>query len=481
MLNKTINGKLTLWGIYQKHKIEIQDGIKEVTAKQYYSNYQNVIAPKFNDKPYCEYTHNEIVEILKEIKNNGYGIKSTGEIKLYTDHTMDTFRSNIKKIDDIAVKNNIKKTSAFWGTALGLGYHIWNNNSVLNEMYRVNENNRIVNTQLRKSLTKPEEKKVFKEVMTDPKQSGEKMGIALMYSCGLRNAEACAVRFGDIIPITGYKDCFRLRIDSSITLNRVEKANLKTKNAYRYIPLSNVLMRFINERKEYVKEKLNISDEEVNKLTIACYQEDFKKYCNTNDLTNAGRIVLNKAGVNGRILAYIETHAKELDMVLSEKEPTAYLLRRNFATMLQLLDFTREEIEYLMGHSILSIEMTRNYFSNSDMLYKMKYKTDNRPYLSTHYNAEKEIILKLQKPIVIDNTYKQKIVVPKSEKNIKIVLRLKSKNPNDNINVQINKNNEAPFNIEVYPTYGNCKKGDKTLSVLKTLHKRYGKIENPET
>lgn len=481
MLKTRINEKLTFWGIYQEYQKEMQQNWGYTTAKQYDSSYRNVIAPKFNSKPYCEYTHNDIVEILKEIKNNGYGVKTTGEIKMYSDSAMATFRSNIKSVDDIAVKHSIKKMSAFWGTALGLGYHIWNDISVFNGINEVDKNNRIVNTQLRKSLTKPEEKKVFKQVMANPKQPGEIMGLALMYSCGLRNAEACAVKFGDIIPIAGHEDCFRLRIDSSITLDRVEKANLKTKNAYRYIPIPDVLMAFINERKEYVKSELNISDEEVNELTIACYQKEFRKYCNTTDLTIAGRDVLQKAGVNGKILAYFEMHAKELDMILSEKEPTAYLLRRNYGTMLQLSDFDREEIEYMMGHSILSIEMTRNYFSNSDMLYRMKLKTDDRPYLSTRYNAEKEVILESHKPITINNTYKQKIVVPKSAKNKTIVINIKAKNPNDNINARIDSDNETPFDIEVYPTYDNYKKCDKTLSVLKTLHKVYGKIEDPET
>ena len=441
----------------------------------------SILGDVFN-KPYSEYNYNEIVEILKEIKKTGYRIKSTGEIKRYTDHTMATFRSNIKSIDGIAVKYDIINISSFWGTALGLGgYCIWDDFFDLDDNESVDKNNRIVNTQLRKSLTPSEEKKVFKQVMTDPQQSGEFMGIALMYSCGLRNAEACAVKFGDVIPIEGHDDCFRIKIDTSISIDRVEKANLKTKNAYRYIPISDVLIEFINKRKEYVKTQLNLSDEEVNDLTIACYQNEFVKHCNTNDLTTAGRIVLKKAGVNGRVLAYIEIHVRELDMAVSEKEPTAYLLRRNFGTMMQLLDLTREEIEYLMGHSILSIEMTRNYYSNSDMLYKMKLKMDNRPYLSSRYNSELEICLKPQKSVTINKTYKQLIHINESAKKIKIVLVIKSKNPNDNINVRIDMDALKSFDIEVNPLYCNYQEIDNTLSVQKIIQKRYGKTEDPET
>lgn len=482
MLKQKIDGKLTLWGIYKQYKKEIKKRWGKDTEKQYDHNYRNVIAPKFNDKAYCDYTHIEIGKILKTIKNTGYTIKTKGKTKLYSNPTMATFRSNIKSIDKIAVEKGIISLSLFWGTALDVGgYCIWNDEEGLIEDEVVEKNIRIVNTQLRKSLTPPEDKKVFKQVMLDPKQSGEIMGIALMYGCGLRNAEACGVKFEDVLTIDAHKDCFRLRIDSSINIKRIETANLKTKNAYRYIPITSALAELIIKRKEYIKDELNISDEEVNKFPIACYRSEFGKYCNTNDLTNAGRIVLHRAGVNGRILAYIDMHAKELDMVLSEKEPTAYLLRRNFGTMLQLLDFTREEIEYLMGHSILSIEKTRNYFSNSDMLYNMKLKMDNRPYFSSSYSVEKAICAEPQKTINIKNAYKQIIRVQQSAHNNKIVVRFKARNQNDDINVRVNSDGQTPLDIEVYSAYDDNPPNDETLSVLKLLHKRYGTIEDPET
>ena len=142
MLKLEINGGLTLWGIYKKYKNELQKNWKRDTKKQYHSNYLKVIAPKFNDKPYSEYNYNEIVEILKEIKKTGYRIKSTGEIKRYTDHTMATFRSNIKSIDGIAVKYDIINISSFWGTALGLGgYCIWDDFFDLDDNESVDKNN----------------------------------------------------------------------------------------------------------------------------------------------------------------------------------------------------------------------------------------------------------------------------------------------------------------------------------------------------
>ena len=79
-LKKTINGKLTLWGIFKRYKKEMQkkwDKNPETeaerrTERQYESNYEKVLGPKFNEKPYEDYSAEEIVQILKEIKNDGY-------------------------------------------------------------------------------------------------------------------------------------------------------------------------------------------------------------------------------------------------------------------------------------------------------------------------------------------------------------------------------------------------------------------------
>lgn len=225
---KTVRGQLTLWGIYCKYKKELEKHWdkkaktedEKRTAKQYKSNYRDILGPKFEAKPFAEYSYEEIVKILNIIKISGYRRK--GKYKYYSEHKMDTLLSNIKSIDKIAVVKGIISISLFWGTAVSLAnYDVLNND--INSPKNKDQNEILIenlideNISLRKSLTTPEEVKVFEKVMTNPEQRGEFMGIALMFACGLRNSEACGVEFGDILPMTGHEDCYRLIIRKTAT------------------------------------------------------------------------------------------------------------------------------------------------------------------------------------------------------------------------------------------------------------------------
>lgn len=495
---KTVRGQLTLWGIYCKYKKELEKHWdkkaktedEKRTAKQYKSNYRDILGPKFEAKPFAEYSYEEIVKILNIIKISGYRRK--GKYKYYSEHKMDTLLSNIKSIDKIAVVKGIISISLFWGTAVSLAnYDVLNND--INSPKNKDQNEILIenlideNISLRKSLTTPEEVKVFEKVMTNPEQRGEFMGIALMFACGLRNSEACGVEFGDILPMTGHEDCYRLIIRKTATRCREITANTKTENAYRCIPIyGDTLLDFLNKRKEYVKRKLNISDDEVNHLTVACVKNDFNQPCNTNDLTQAGKLVLKYANVDSRVVAFIEINhsklTKKQDEVfrkkLIEKEPTAYLFRRHFGTILEILGLSLNEIQYLMGHSISSVELNRYNFTNPDLLYKMKKKLDERTLFSSEHPKNNKTILETQTSRTIDNPYRQIIGIPKNSLKREVVITLRAKAPNDSIHMRIETNNEIPMEVQRYPIVEHYD-SDKSepINSLKTYHNVYRKYE----
>ncbi len=68
--------------------------------------------------------------------------------------------------------------------------------------------------------------------------------------------------------------------------------------------------------------------------------------------------------------------------ILKEKDATAYLLRRNYATHLQILGFTTAEMQYLIGHDVEDAYESRNEFVNEERLYAMYQKLLHRPLVN---------------------------------------------------------------------------------------------------
>lgn len=480
-LKKTINGKLTLWGIFKRYKKEMQkkwDKNPETeaerrTERQYESNYEKVLGPKFNEKPYEDYTAEEIVQILKEIKNDGY--EDDGVFQIYDDNTMRTFRANIKSIDDIACKYGIRRFSAFWGSILQLNsYDVWNDvPKSINKIEKISYSE--IKTFMKKSLTTAEEKNVYSNVMRNPKQNGEYIGLSLMLCFGLRNSEACGLSFNDIIPIQGHEECFCLRIKTTTDSKRNSKDKGKTDNAYRYIPIYKKVLDFLLQRKEYIMKQLNISDEEVKQLPIACSGDNFEKRCIPTDLTEAGKVVLKKAGVKGKCLAYLELYNIKNSLNLVEKIPTVYLFRRHFATVMHTIKLSQDEIHYIMGHSMGSSKLSRNNYNNGDLLYDILLKMENRALFSWNYSANKESKVEPERGTVnIERCYKEKAIIPKDSQNRIIIANVTANMPQDDISLRVDTESDTPIDVKVFPIT-NQRPTTQALTNIKNLHKKYGK------
>ena len=75
-------------------------------------------------------------------------------------------------------------------------------------------------------------------------------------------------------------------------------------------------------------------------------------------------------------LAFLDEELSEENTaaLLKEKEPTAYLLRRNYATQMCILGLTNAEMQYLMGHDVEDAYESRNEFVDSERIYIMYQK-----------------------------------------------------------------------------------------------------------
>lgn len=106
--------------------------------------------------------------------------------------------------------------------------------------------------------------------------------------------------------------------------------------------------------------------------------------CATKYLTIAARHLFEDVGITKNelsVLNQILCSYEFKDSLIAEKEPTAYLFRRNHATHLYQMGFAMPEIQYLMGHDIEDTSLTRNFFSDPDIFYSLFQKMQQHPLL----------------------------------------------------------------------------------------------------
>ncbi len=81
----------------------------------------------------------------------------------------------------------------------------------------------------------------------------------------------------------------------------------------------------------------------------------------------------------------------------SEKDPTTYLLRRNFATHLYTLGIPTEWCQYYMGHLIENDILKRSDFNDEGFLYQMALLLGKHPF-NQILNSDGEITIDVTGP-----------------------------------------------------------------------------------
>lgn len=445
-----IDGKITFYGFYIQHRPDKRSDIVASTQQQYKRNYTEVLEPKFRDKPLEDYNADDIHARLVEIK--AHGKQRTRNKQAYADATMGTFRANLKKLLDMAVDEGYCAVNAMDDLDLADDADKEDHADFVDEMIT-----------LRKSLTVKEEKLVFDEVFREPRQAGEKMGVALMFAFGLRNAEACAVCFSDIKEMVFHPGHYYLEISKTVVGNTTDvKQSGKTANANRLIPMTKSTYDFLMARKSYVQKELSNApagtthpDSVADDYPIACDRKNFSKRCTTQRLSNQGKAVLKKASLDMKVIQYIQQdHSTAL---LEEKEPTAYLFRRNFATQLYVLGLNPDEIQFVIGHQIENTQNLRNFYTNEEKLYPIKLKMDRRPlfcgdipdeiaWLNAHSKSRHSTLL------ASGHTHYGQVFLS-AERTTLVQLNLHALEPNDDIILNIR--SKSPI-VEVTATITDC-------------------------
>ena len=380
----TKDEKLTFFGVLNRFYLyDTKSGLggisrnwkAESTRKANKNNYENVIFPRIPEIPLEEMTKEDFDEIIQNIIQTG---GRSG--RAYSASRLQDFKRLLKGVTEEAAKQGICEDVLF-GSSYAIPESETRAKSLEKELVR-----------LRKSFTVKEEFLISQSVLRDPAQSGQHMGLALMFCMGLRNEEACGLNFGDIKPMQYHPECSCLWVYKSTKHGSNQlQASGKTRNMARLLPIPGVLLEMLKERRSLLQEKADAGQlalpegTTIDQLPIVCSDFDYLERCNSKQLTAAGRQMLKAVNVAEDELAYIDIELEENRLAedgIHEKDPTVYLCRRNLGTHLYIMGLTEAEIQYIMGHDIEDPYENRNDFTNEDKLYQIKRKMELRPFVN---------------------------------------------------------------------------------------------------
>lgn len=244
---------------------------------------------------------------------------------------------------------------------------------------------------IRKSLSIPQRICLLQHFLSEPAAlSGEDAGLFLMFLCGLRNNEACAMNYEDLhdIPESTQKCLWVYK--STSEKSSALKASGKTENANRYLPVPMLVVRFLERRRHYLQDlidngQLKGAVKSAGSLPIACHATNYTSRCQADDLGRAAKkLFRNLPDFDMQTLSILDEEAHRMETEgeskdVAEKSPTAYLFRHDYATTIHCLGLTEAEIEYCIGHKMERTEASRNDYSSPDFLKEISRKLEFHP------------------------------------------------------------------------------------------------------
>ena len=419
-----VDNEYTFYGVYcQFYDKVARNWDADSTRTQNGLTYVNKLIPNMTDHdtmPISSYLRKDYDNAIEKIIIQGKG-KEAEPYQPYAESTIKNFRRLIYYVVEVAAKEGLCE-NVLWDSSY--------NPKVTTE----NEERIAKNGLLPKSLTFSQEISVAKYLLSDSMQTGQRMGLLLMYALGLRNAEACAVDFDDLKVMQEHPECTVIWIYKTTGYdNSSTKLGGKTKNADRIIPVPSFVVDLINARRRQIEELL---DSDVGNFPITCLDHHWEERCSARKLTTAAREMFQSINMNPAQLSIIDEDLRKMpesDISVLESEPTAYILRRNFATHAHMLQMTENEIQYVLGHDVESPYTTRNEHVDEEVLYGISLKMAQRPLLNDVF-AQQDIILADTENIapIRSNT---SLRLPANSRKVK--LHLQTNEPLDNINVTI--------------------------------------------
>lgn len=477
-----VMGQPTFVGIFVEYQSECETmyrakGWADSTKDQYDSIIRNTIYPHLlnhNYKPIGDYTRQDFDHAIKEIVATG---KKRGKSKSsqYDESTILTFKRLIRTIVTVAYEN---------GKTL---YNIYDDDFDDKKKKELLEYYRLHNIQP-KSFSVEEEYSISRYLSQTCLEHGESVGLLLMFSLGLRCAEAAGASFDDIVKIEGYNDFYCLRILHTTDINSSSlRIGGKTENANRLIPLPKSIYNMLRHIEQIRMDSLHQSSVDLTnvKIPIACKGKDYLKRCDTPALSRAGRAMFSAIGkkkeyivamglsIEQDYLAAKELSAEE-EFSLVEREPTAYAMRRNTATHLYHVGLDENQTSYIMGHKIYDEQTHQKDYSTPELLYEIKKKMELRPILNAIPNVVD--ILHVERNPIIDRSgvYDQIVHIPPHSS---VSITATPFIPGDNVSISnISEKTGGTIRMQQYRYTPNTAARSRQATMIRLYHKMYKDI-----
>lgn len=471
--------KLTFFGVLWKQFDEIaeKNGWNPGTQALYAGQYEKRILPRLNSLPLACYTAEDFKQAVAEI---------SCEEKINAPSTVEHYRKLIKcVIEEAVLKEGLK--DPLWGTRF----------SSATTPKQVMEQEKKV---LPKSVSVAQQCVLAAWIYKNASISGKMLGLMLSFETGMRNKEAAGASIGDFRESQPGGDFSCVAVHSStIGQGHQRRDKIKTPNGYRICILGPLGTDVLNNKMEKIRQMVESGELRLDAMSpleaipITNSSTDLLTPCSSQQLSQAFRELLRDINYESesylaacRIVESEEFQEAERRITprdlgfAVEKDPSAYILRRQFCTDMHIVGCSRSQRQNLMGHVIEDPAVERRDFRNEDLFDVLALLLNRRPATNPKVLEEKVVTMDGQ-GYQNDDFHKETIRIPARKG--KLVIRISS--------------NEAltPVNVSFsFPTgfKGNCEyRQQRTLvqqrqnaNVLNDYYdafrKAYAEMENRE-
>ena len=415
-----VDGELTMAGVIVKYWECLAKRWNDETQRTYLKDYVQLILPHFTDYPLAYYDvidyYDDAIEAIR--KNGTRRSQNSDAIRGYSDATLRHLRYLMRRVSAVADQMGVCP-DALWGTEYV--------DVEAADLEKVGERER---TAIPRSASPEFELELAERIFKDPLQEGQYCGLLNMFAFGTRNKEAAALTFGSIKEIPGYPGKYVVAIYMS-TIGETSARDLggKTDNMFRYVAVPKRVYDFYMKRKAYIEKEVSAGRIDIGKLTIdqlplACNGRNWTVHCTSNRITLTGKCVFRDIGISEAQVRYLMSEAEmsgELAIWGDEKDPTAYMLRRNYATHAADVGYTMVEVEYSVGHKIYDGRFKHSDFVNPDVLASLYDKMAQRPIVSEIcFDPE---MIEINENFVMRDVPRVLAKVPCNGQRLRIVLR----------------------------------------------------------
>ena len=389
--DKMFDGKLTLYGLYMKNLLDIQNTRQwnDERCTLYDQVMCQHLAPLFANRPLEDLTLDDYV-----------GLWDVFMKKKLSERVVSTAYTLVRLLAELALRQGISYVY-FWGDL----------HELLTEKRRSKKNGfkltdpvaqdkEFRGTRISRSLSVGAELRLINMALERINDHGEVLAGILMFLLGLRTSEACGALFRDLVEVCpGYWALKRITARDADSGALEERA--KTGNGYRLIPIPAFLAAIIIDRWETLK--AHYPDEDVSCWTIACSGKQYSKSASQRE-------------VNAQMsLLYIDAKCDQAIMIIGQEEMNndpelkkelenslvAYLGRHQMITEMVAVGMPERYIFSLAGHAQMDPVADAADLSNADTFLEVSDYLNRRPIVMLMDPSIKPPTLEVDHPVEV--------------------------------------------------------------------------------